>query len=138
MMFSPDLNGFNSHSKIFGQQPVNFQPLKEVDTMNPLSTNIQIDQLVEQTISRNVTGRLLISLAIIVIGYILLEILFRKTRQRIQKSLEDRGKSPKLWHLQAFLPPLRLAIFANSSRAGSFSVGISDCSACISTGDLVG
>ena len=80
--------------------------------MNPLSTNIQIDQLVEQTISGNVTGRLLISLAIIVIGYILLEILFRKTRQRIQKSLEDKGKSPNLWRLQAFLPPLRLAIFA--------------------------
>jgi MscS family membrane protein len=80
--------------------------------MNPLSTNIQIDQLVEQTISGNITGRLLISLAIIVIGYILLEILFRKTRHRIQKSLEDKGKSPKLWHLQAFLPPLRLAIFA--------------------------
>ncbi|UCH19543.1 MAG: mechanosensitive ion channel [Deltaproteobacteria bacterium] len=80
--------------------------------MSPLSTNIQIDQLVEQTISGNVTWRLLISLAIIVIGYIIIEILFRKTRQRIQKSLEDKGKSPKLWHLQAFLPPLRLAIFA--------------------------
>ncbi|MGD2268763.1 MAG: mechanosensitive ion channel family protein [Desulfobacterales bacterium] len=80
--------------------------------MNPLTTNIQIDQLVEQTISGNVTGRLLISLAIIVIGYIILEILFRKTRQRIQKSLEDKGRSPKLWRLQAFLPPLRLAIFA--------------------------
>jgi MscS family membrane protein len=80
--------------------------------MNPLSANIQIDQLVEQTISGNVSWRLLISLAIIVIGYLLLEILFRKTRQRIQKSLEDKGKSPKLWHLQAFLPPLRLAIFA--------------------------
>jgi MscS family membrane protein len=80
--------------------------------MNPLPTNVQIDQLVEQTLSGNVTGRLLISLAIIVIGYILLEILFRKTRQRIQKSLEDKGKSPKLWHLQVFLPPLRLAIFA--------------------------
>jgi MscS family membrane protein len=80
--------------------------------MNPLSTNIQIDQLVEQTISGNVTGRLLISLAIIVLGYILLEILFRKTRHRIQKSLEDKGKSPKYWHLHAFLPPLRLAIFA--------------------------
>ncbi len=80
--------------------------------MNPLSTSIQIDQLVEQTLSGNVTGRLLISLAIIVIGYILLEIFFRKTRHRIQKSLEDRGKSPKLWHLHAFLPPLRLAIFA--------------------------
>ena len=80
--------------------------------MNPLTTNIQIDQLVEQTISGNVTGRLLISLAIIVIGYIILEFFFRKTRQRIQKSQEDKGKSPKLWHLQAFLPPLRLAIFA--------------------------
>ena len=80
--------------------------------MNPLSANIQIDQLVEQTFSGNVTGRLLIALAIIVIGYILLEIFFRKTRQRIQKSLEDKGKSPKLWRLHAFLPPLRLAIFA--------------------------
>jgi MscS family membrane protein len=112
MIFSPGLKGLNDHSIIFGQQPVNFQPLKEVDTMNPLSTNIQIDQLVEQTISGNVTGRLLISLAIIVLGYILLEILFRKTRHRIQKSLEDKGKSPKYWHLHAFLPPLRLAIFA--------------------------
>jgi MscS family membrane protein len=112
MMFSLVLKRFNDHLKIFGQQPVNFQPLKEVDTMNPVPTNIQIIQLVEQTISGNVTGSLIISLAIIVIGYILIEILFRKTRHRIQKSLEDKGKSPKLWHLQAFIPPLRLAIFA--------------------------
>jgi small-conductance mechanosensitive channel len=112
MRFLLGLKGCNDHLKILGQKPVNFQPLKEVDKMNSLQTNIQIDQLVEQTISGNVTGRLLISLAIIVIGYIILEILFRKTRHRIQKSLEEKGKSPKLWHLQVFLPPLRLAIFA--------------------------
>jgi MscS family membrane protein len=80
--------------------------------MNPILTTLQIDQLLQQIISGNTAWRFVFSLAIIVIGYITLEILFNLTRRRIQKSLEDKGKSPKLWHLQSFHPPLRLAMFA--------------------------
>ncbi len=80
--------------------------------MNPTSTMLQFDQLLQQIISGNTAWRFVVSLAIMVIGYIILEILFNLTLRRIEKSLKDKGKSPKLWHLQSFLPPLRLAMFA--------------------------
>ena len=80
--------------------------------MNPTSTMLQFDQLLQEIISGNTAWRFVVSLAIMVIGYIILEILFNLTLRRIEKSLKDKGKSPKLWHLQSFLPPLRLAMFA--------------------------
>jgi small-conductance mechanosensitive channel len=80
--------------------------------MKSISTMLQFDQMLQQIISGNTAWRFVVSLTIMVIGYIFLEILFTLSRRRIEKSLADKGKSPKLWHLQAFLPPLRLALFA--------------------------
>ena len=49
------------------------------------------------------------SVIILVGGLILLEIIFRYARRRIQTSLETKGFSPETWNLSALLPSFRLA-----------------------------
>ncbi len=54
-------------------------------------------------------GRLVVSFAIVVVGLIVLEVIFRFSQRRIKAALEKKGQSPEVWNIAAFLPPLRLA-----------------------------
>jgi hypothetical protein len=56
--------------------------------------------------------RFVVSLAIVVVGLIVLEIIFRFAHRRFQATLEKKGHSPDVWKIAAFLPPLRLAAMA--------------------------
>ena len=56
--------------------------------------------------------RLLIALGILVVGFLILEILFRTAMQRIQASLEKTGRDPKTWNISAVLPAARLVASA--------------------------
>ncbi|CAB1075977.1 hypothetical protein JY97_14955 [Alkalispirochaeta odontotermitis] len=56
--------------------------------------------------------RLIVALAIIVVGLFLLELLFQNARRRIQASLEKKGHDSAAWNISAVLPALRLAATA--------------------------
>ena len=56
--------------------------------------------------------RLVIALAILVVGLILLEILFRATMRRLEAALEKKGREPQAWKISAILPAARLAASA--------------------------
>ena len=56
--------------------------------------------------------RLLVALGVLVVGFFLLEILFRAALRRIQASLEKAGRDPKTWNVSAVLPAVRLAATA--------------------------
>ena len=56
--------------------------------------------------------RLLIALGILVVGFLILEILFRTATRRIQASLEKTCRDPKTWNISAVLPAVRLAASA--------------------------
>ena len=56
--------------------------------------------------------RLLVALGILVVGFFLLEVLFRAAMRRIQASLEKTGRDPKIWNISAVLPAVRLAASA--------------------------
>src|SRR5210317_1255403 len=56
--------------------------------------------------------RLLVALGILVVGFFLLEILFRAAMRRIQSSLEKAGRDPKIWNISEVLPAIRLAASA--------------------------
>jgi small-conductance mechanosensitive channel len=57
-------------------------------------------------------GRLIASAAIFILGLIVLEIIFRFAKRRIQASIEKKGHDPRQWRLKGFRPPLRLAATA--------------------------
>jgi hypothetical protein len=57
-------------------------------------------------------GRLIASLAIFIVGLIVLEIIFRVAKRRVQASIEKKGQDPRQWRVQGFMPPLRLAAAA--------------------------
>jgi MscS family membrane protein len=56
--------------------------------------------------------RLLIALGILVVGFLILEILFRTATRRIQAAFEKTGRDPKIWNISAVLPAVRLAASA--------------------------
>ena len=56
--------------------------------------------------------RFLVALGVLVVGFFLLEILFRSAMRRIQASLEKAGRDPKVWNISAILPAVRLAATA--------------------------
>jgi MscS family membrane protein len=56
--------------------------------------------------------RLIASAAIFIIGLIVLEVIFRFARRRIQASVEKKGHDPQQWPLKGFMAPLRLAATA--------------------------
>ena len=56
--------------------------------------------------------RLLFALGIMVVGFFLLEIIFRTAMRRIQTSWEKAGRDPKTWNISAVLPAVRLAATA--------------------------
>ncbi len=57
-------------------------------------------------------GRLIASLAIFIVGLIVLEVIFRLAKRRVQASIEKKGQDPRQWRVQGFMPPLRLAAAA--------------------------
>jgi MscS family membrane protein len=64
--------------------------------------------------------RMIAALAVLVVGLLLLEIMFRKVMRRIQSNLENKGRNPAVWNIPAILPALRLAATALLLRlAGS-------------------
>ena len=56
--------------------------------------------------------RLLVALGVLVVGFFLLEILFRAAMRRSQASLEKAGCDPKTLNISAVLPAVRLAATA--------------------------
>jgi MscS family membrane protein len=57
-------------------------------------------------------GRLIASAAIFIVGLIVLEIILRLAKRRIQASIEKKGYDPQQWQIKGFMPPLRLAATA--------------------------
>ena len=68
--------------------------------------------LIGQSVGAGHQGRLIASLTIFVVGLIVLEIIFRLAKGRIQASIEKKGQDPKQWRIKGFMPPLRLAAAA--------------------------
>jgi small-conductance mechanosensitive channel len=56
--------------------------------------------------------RLIASLVIFIIALIVLEIIFRLAKRRVQASIEKKGHDPQAWQLKSFMLPLRLAAAA--------------------------
>jgi MscS family membrane protein len=56
--------------------------------------------------------RLIASLTIFIVGLIVLEIIFRLAKRRVQASIEKKGLDPQPWQLKSFMLPLRLAAAA--------------------------
>jgi MscS family membrane protein len=71
-----------------------------------------VNSLFGQSGQGNGLWRFVVSLAIVVVGLIVLEIIFRFAHRRFQAALEKKGHSPDAWKIAAFLPPLRLAAMA--------------------------
>jgi MscS family membrane protein len=69
----------------------------------------QMNLLLGQSGQGNGLWRPVVSIAIVVVGLIVLEVIFRFAHRRIQTALEKKGHRPDVWKLAAFLPPLRLA-----------------------------
>jgi len=55
---------------------------------------------------------LIASLTIFIVGLIVLEIIFRLAKRRVQASIEKKGHDPRLWRLKGFMLPLRLSAAA--------------------------
>jgi len=78
----------------------------------------RINALINQTAVGNEPWRFIAAFCILVVGLTVLEILFRVTRQRIQRSLEKKGVLSEQWNLSSLLPPLRLFFTAVLLRMG--------------------
>jgi len=81
---------------------------------------------IEKSASNSGQWRLIGALAILVIGLFLLEIVFRRVRQRIHVSLEKQGRDPAAWNISAMLPAVRLAATAWLLRLAESVVMISE------------
>jgi len=68
--------------------------------------------VIKNSASNSGHWRLIVALAILVIGLFLLEIVFRRIRKRIHESLEKQGRDPAAWNISAMLPAVRLAATA--------------------------
>lgn len=56
--------------------------------------------------------RLLVALAILVLGFFILKIVYRTVRQRLQVVLENKGLDQEAWNINAVMPAVRLAATA--------------------------
>jgi MscS family membrane protein len=72
----------------------------------------RINTLFNQVGSGNEPWRYFAALAVLILGFVLSEILFRYIRKRVLTNLEKRGFSLESWDISAILPPLRLASIA--------------------------
>ncbi len=71
-----------------------------------------LNSLLGLSVQGSAPGRLIVSLAIVVVGLIVLEVIFRFAHRRIQAALEKKGHRPDDWKIAAFMPPLRLTAMA--------------------------
>jgi len=60
----------------------------------------------------NQQWRLLVALAILVLGFFVLEIVFRTVRRRMQAALANKDRDPESWQIPAVMPAARLAATA--------------------------
>jgi len=72
----------------------------------------QLNSLLGQSGQGNGMWQFGVSLAVLIVGLIVLEVIFRFVRRRIQTVVEKKGYRPEDWKLASFLPPLRLAATA--------------------------
>lgn len=72
----------------------------------------QINNLINQAWASNELWRFVACLTVLVIGFSLLEILWRSANRRVQSSLEKKGYDPTVWDILFLLTPLRLALAA--------------------------
>jgi MscS family membrane protein len=76
--------------------------------MNWNSLFQQFSSLARKVSVGNELWQLIASAAILVVGFVLLEILWRSANRRLQAQLEKRGVTRDIVDILAFLPPLRL------------------------------
>lgn len=77
----------------------------------------KINSLIHQIWVGNELWLFIASIAILVVGFLLLEILWRYTKRRLQESLTKKGLEPSTLNLSGFLPPMRLGCAALLLRA---------------------
>jgi small-conductance mechanosensitive channel len=80
--------------------------------MNSWQQFLQQLGLIGQSGDGGHSGRLIASLTIFIVGLIVLEIIFRLAKRRVQAAIEKKGQDPRQWRLKGFMPPLRLAAVA--------------------------
>jgi small-conductance mechanosensitive channel len=80
--------------------------------MNSWQQFLQQLGLIGQSGDGGHSGRLIASLTIFIVGLIVLEIIFRLAKRRVQAAIEKKGQDPRRWRLKGFMPPLRLAAVA--------------------------
>ncbi len=72
----------------------------------------KINTLIHQVTVGNELWRFIASLGVLVIGFLILETLWRSANRQIKASVEKKGLDPEVWNLSLLLPPLRLAFAA--------------------------
>jgi MscS family membrane protein len=72
----------------------------------------QVNTLMQQAWAGNELWRFIASLAVLLVGFCLLEIFWRSINRRVQTYIEKRKLAPEVWNLSFLLPPLRLAFAA--------------------------
>ena len=72
----------------------------------------KINTLIHQVTVGNELWRFIASLGVLVIGFLILETLWRSANRQIKASVEKKGLDPEVWTLSLLLPPLRLAFAA--------------------------
>ena len=72
----------------------------------------KINTLIHQVAVGNELWRFIASLGVLVIGFLILETLWRSANRQIKASVEKKGLDPEVWNLSLLLPPLRLAFAA--------------------------
>jgi small-conductance mechanosensitive channel len=81
-------------------------------TMNSWQQFLQQLGLIDSAGKGGHPERLIASAAIFIVGLIVLEIIFRFVKRRIQAAVEKKGHDPQQWEIKGFMPPLRLAATA--------------------------
>ena len=71
-----------------------------------------ITSLLQQVGTRNAPWRFVLSLGIMIVGFLLLEFLYRAARQRIRAMISRKGISADAWNLSSISPYLRLSYIA--------------------------
>ena len=72
----------------------------------------QVNTLMQQAWAGNELWRFIASLAVLLMGFCLLEIFWRSINRRVRTYIEKRKLDPEVWNLSFLLPPLRLACAA--------------------------
>jgi MscS family membrane protein len=72
----------------------------------------RLSVLIHQAVAGNELWRFIASLGVLVIGFLILETLWRSANRQAKASVEKKGLDPEVWNLSFLLPPLRLAFTA--------------------------